>query len=91
MSNNNDKTFLSGECLSEQYVSQGSSNTISTSEIEVGKPLKRAMTKRHLVMISLGGAIGTGLFLGSGDVISQAGPVGAILLNRTGFVGDFFI
>ena len=29
-------------------------------------PLKRAMSTRHLVMISLGGAIGTGLFLGSG-------------------------
>ncbi|WP_256356544.1 hypothetical protein, partial [Escherichia coli] len=28
-------------------------------------PLKRAMSTRHLVMISLGGAIGTGLFLGS--------------------------
>lgn len=41
--------------------------------------LKRAMTARHLVMISLGGAIGTGLFLGSGNVISDAGPVGAIL------------
>ncbi len=27
-------------------------------------PLKRAMSTRHLVMISLGGAIGTGLFLG---------------------------
>jgi len=42
-------------------------------------PLKRAMSTRHLVMISLGGAIGTGLFLGSGDVISQAGPIGAII------------
>jgi len=31
-------------------------------------PLKRAMSTRHLVMISLGGAIGTGLFLGSGEV-----------------------
>ena len=42
-------------------------------------PLKRAMSTRHLVMISLGGAIGTGLFLGSGEVIAQTGPVGAIL------------
>ena len=41
-------------------------------------PLKRAMSTRHLVMISLGGAIGTGLFLGSGEVIAQTGPVGAI-------------
>ena len=42
-------------------------------------PLKRAMSTRHLVMISLGGAIGTGLFLGSGEVISQTGPIGAII------------
>ncbi|MDM1757282.1 MULTISPECIES: amino acid permease [unclassified Acinetobacter] len=42
-------------------------------------PLKRAMSTRHLVMISLGGAIGTGLFLGSGEVIAQTGPIGAII------------
>jgi len=42
-------------------------------------PLKRAMSTRHLIMISLGGAIGTGLFLGSGEVIAQTGPVGAII------------
>lgn len=41
--------------------------------------LKRAMTSRHLFMISLGGIIGTGLFLGSGLTISQAGPLGAVL------------
>ncbi|WP_326519143.1 amino acid permease [Acinetobacter sp. CAAS 2-6] len=41
--------------------------------------LKRAMSTRHLVMLSLGGAIGTGLFLGSGEVIAQTGPIGAIL------------
>ena len=42
-------------------------------------PLKRTMSTRHLVMISLGGAIGTGLFLGSGEVIAQTGPIGAII------------
>ncbi|QOW46732.1 MULTISPECIES: amino acid permease [Acinetobacter] len=42
-------------------------------------PLKRAMSTRHLVMISLGGAIGTGLFLSSGEVIAQTGPIGAII------------
>ena len=41
--------------------------------------LKRTMTKRHLVMLSLGGAIGTGLFLSSGEVIAQAGPLGAVI------------
>lgn len=46
--------------------------------------LKRSMTKRHLIMLSLGGAIGTGLFLGSGQVIAQAGPFGAVLAYIVG-------
>lgn len=41
--------------------------------------LQRTMKARHLFMISLGGVIGSGLFLGSGYTISQAGPTGAIL------------
>jgi S-methylmethionine transporter len=46
--------------------------------------LKRAMQRRHLIMISLGGAIGTGLFLGSGEVISQTGAIGAIMAYALG-------
>ncbi|MFT8323658.1 MAG: amino acid permease [Bacillus sp. (in: firmicutes)] len=41
--------------------------------------LQRTMKSRHLFMIALGGVIGTGLFLGSGFTISQAGPLGSIL------------
>jgi amino acid transporter, AAT family len=36
--------------------------------------LKRALTARQLTMIGLGGAIGTGLFMGSGIAIAYAGP-----------------
>ncbi|GAB2925100.1 amino acid permease [Nonomuraea fastidiosa] len=36
--------------------------------------LQRRLTGRQLTMIGLGGAIGTGLFLGSSLAISQAGP-----------------
>ncbi len=41
--------------------------------------LRRALKARHLGMISLGGTIGTGLFLASGGAISSAGPGGALL------------
>jgi amino acid permease len=46
--------------------------------------LKRDMKSRHLMMISIGGTIGTGLFLGSGQTISEAGPAGAILAYLVG-------
>ncbi|MED4203968.1 amino acid permease [Neobacillus mesonae] len=41
--------------------------------------LKRSLKSRHLAMISLGGTIGTGLFLASGGAIHEAGPGGALL------------
>ncbi|WP_285397395.1 amino acid permease [Lysinibacillus sp. fls2-241-R2A-57] len=41
--------------------------------------LKKGLKSRHLTMISIGGAIGTGLFLSSGAAISTAGPGGALL------------
>jgi lysine-specific permease len=41
--------------------------------------LKRGLKSRHLTMISIGGAIGTGLFLSSGAAIHTAGPGGALL------------
>ncbi|WP_435298939.1 amino acid permease [Timonella sp. A28] len=42
-------------------------------------PLKRGMSSRHLTMIAIGGAIGTGLFVASGGTIAQAGPGGALV------------
>jgi len=41
--------------------------------------LNRALKRRHVFMLSLGGVIGTGLFMGSGVIINQGGPMGAIL------------
>ncbi|AIF53948.1 amino acid permease [Pelosinus sp. UFO1] len=43
------------------------------------KGLNRGLKSRHMMMISIGGTIGTGLFLGAGQVVSEAGPVGAVL------------
>jgi len=39
----------------------------------------RKLKARHLTMIAIGGCIGTGLFMASGEAIQQAGPGGAIL------------
>lgn len=41
--------------------------------------LKRGLRARHLSMMALGGTIGTGLLLASGNAIHTAGPLGAIL------------
>ncbi|MGN7408047.1 amino acid permease [Sporosarcina sp. SAFN-010] len=41
--------------------------------------LNRSMKSRHLMMLSLGGVIGTGLFLNVGYTINQAGPGGALV------------
>ena len=41
--------------------------------------LKRGLNHRHLQMIAIGGAIGTGLFVASGSTISLAGPGGALV------------
>ena len=56
--------------------------------------LQRTLKNRHLQLIAIGGAIGTGLFMGSGKTISLAGPsvlftltpaVNSVQLN----LGDF--
>ena len=52
---------------------------------------QRKMTSRHLFMLSLGGVIGTGLFLSSGYTIAQAGPLGAILSYLVGAVVVYLV
>ncbi|SPP31430.1 Lysine-specific permease [Arsenophonus endosymbiont of Aleurodicus floccissimus] len=41
--------------------------------------LRRELKARHLMMIAIGGSIGTGLFIASGATVAQAGPGGALL------------
>ncbi|KAH6605216.1 proline-specific permease [Trichoderma cornu-damae] len=39
-----------------------------------GEQLKRGLKSRHLQFLALGGAIGTGLFVGSGGILADTGP-----------------
>ncbi|PMD28170.1 amino acid permease [Hyaloscypha hepaticicola] len=43
-------------------------------------PLSRKLEARHLQMIAIGGAIGTGLFVGSGKALADGGP-GSLLIS----------
>ncbi|KAJ5221725.1 amino acid permease [Penicillium citrinum] len=41
--------------------------------------IRRGLQQRHIQMIALAGTIGTGLFLGSGRALAQAGPAGIFM------------
>ena len=52
---------------------------IKVDQLDHKPELKRGLKSRHITMISLGGTIGTGLFLASGSAIATAGPGGTLL------------
>lgn len=61
--------------------------TIFSDDVKIEEEggLKRGLHSRHVQFISIAGAIGTGLFVGSGAALAQAGPapllIGYILLG----------
>lgn len=61
------------------------SEKYNNSSTEHGE-LKRSLSNRHLQLIAIGGAIGTGLFMGSGKTISLAGPSILVIYMIIGFM-----
>jgi GABA permease len=48
--------------------------------------LQPGLKRRHMTMISLGGIIGAGLFVGTGPILNQAGPATVLTYLLTGIL-----
>lgn len=66
------------EKLGQLEYTNSSDSRIDPEDNGVGE-LKRGLSSRHVQFISLAGAIGTGLFVGSGAALSVAGPAGLLV------------
>ncbi|KAG0136619.1 amino acid permease/ SLC12A domain-containing protein [Tuber indicum] len=69
-SNSQDEKIPQSEIVYEDHGASGHSD------------LHRGLKARHITMIAIGGAIGTGLIIGTGSALARAGP-GAILISYT--------
>ena len=77
-----------GECVSaaeDAGVSEAAQGDAAAASEGEGT-LRRSLKNRHIQLIALGGAIGTGLFYGSSDSISLAGPSILLAYLIGGFV-----
>ncbi|KAN0125126.1 amino acid permease [Russula decolorans] len=70
----NNKTFASGGSDLEAEKDFSTSDNASAHQ-----SLHRQLKNRHIAMISIGGVIGTGLFLSSANSLRHGGPVGLLL------------
>jgi D-serine/D-alanine/glycine transporter len=62
-----------------------------TTAIDAAPKLRRGLANRHIQLIAIGGAIGTGLFMGSGKTISLAGPAVLLVYAIIGFFVFFVL
>ncbi len=73
--------------MTEQTIPATTGTTADAGDAGYHKALK----SRHVNMIAIGGAIGTGLFLGAGGRLAQAGPALAIVYGVCGLFAFFVV
>ncbi|KAK6537343.1 hypothetical protein TWF694_011535 [Orbilia ellipsospora] len=86
----NDEENKGGDVLVDRKESSSPSGLTPEEQIlsdpeDVGHSLHRGLQSRQVTMIAIGGAIGTGLIIGTGSALAKAGP-GSLLIAYT-FVG----
>ncbi|KAH6679013.1 amino acid permease/ SLC12A domain-containing protein [Halenospora varia] len=67
---NNIKPEFDGEAKEMEKNEMGGDSNLAEGQNQ----LERGLKSRHIQFLALGGAIGTGLFVGSGGILSETGP-----------------
>ncbi|RDB21180.1 Dicarboxylic amino acid permease [Hypsizygus marmoreus] len=76
-----------GQDKGESILSQEYDDSNVLNEPPSGETLHRGLKARQISMIALGGAVGTGLIIGSGTALRRGGPLGLFLgYSFVGFV-----
>ncbi|KAI0374233.1 amino acid permease [Pilatotrama ljubarskyi] len=70
-------SHIVSEAVVEKHLDYDSESQIPPLQVE--GTLKRQLKNRHIAMISIGGVIGTGLFLGTASSLQAGGPIGLLL------------
>lgn len=70
------QTHPDGHVHADYIVDDHDGDLVTAAE---NQDLKRGLAERHLTMLGIAGAIGTGLFLSLGGAIQTGGPLGALL------------
>ncbi|MEU8703848.1 amino acid permease [Streptomyces sp. NPDC048565] len=60
--------------MTSAQVDNGQADGEEAADVPAGEGYQRGLGARQIQMIAIGGAIGTGLFLGAGKAIDRAGP-----------------
>ncbi|GAA5956203.1 hypothetical protein JCM21900_006835 [Sporobolomyces salmonicolor] len=75
-------SYIVDDAASKHDVEKGSTDgvALNTAQVSTGDAvLHRGLKGRHVQMISIGGVIGTGLFLGTANALRHGGPLGLLL------------